>query len=347
LNVGAVFIVTVLAVAVAATSARGASPPETVLAPEGPVPTVAVLRPASDDPVLVEAATRIQMELGASGSPSALVDAGDGFPARVALVRVDGVAIIDVLGTLADGGTLHRRVPVPTDEGGGDPAVIAVRAVEILRGIGLDVRRARPAALAKTDVLAEPELASSDARAPERADLCLAAGLAVLSGRPVGAALAVGPTLAASAAFWRYASVVASFAGPFSTTRPPTVEGSAHTREELGVAGLRVETRHPRWNVHAMAAVGLHHLSAGYDDRGLAPGPPHVIHVLSPQSTWTPVVALTAGASARLWRRLGASLALTAVVAQPAIEIVANGRALGTIGAPSFLPTLSAWLAFP
>ncbi len=43
---------------------------------------VAVLRPAGDDPVLVAAATRTQLELGATGVRSALIDEGDGYAAR-------------------------------------------------------------------------------------------------------------------------------------------------------------------------------------------------------------------------------------------------------------------------
>jgi hypothetical protein len=41
-----------------------------------------VLRPAGDDPVLVAAATRTQLELGATGVRSALIDEGDGYAAR-------------------------------------------------------------------------------------------------------------------------------------------------------------------------------------------------------------------------------------------------------------------------
>ncbi len=322
-----------LVVCLAATPARGA-PDASAPATVGPVPDVAVLRPASDDAVLVETSKRLQLELGASGSTSALVDVAEGYPARVALVREDGVAVIDVLGILADGGALHRRVPVPPDEGGDDPAVIAVRAVELLRGIRLGARRPPAAAAAHAVVGPEPSPATSDARGPERVGWRLGAGLGVLSARPLGEALAAGPVLAASAGLWRHVS-------------PATPQGSAHMREELASLGFEAETLRPRWNVHGAAAVGFHHARAVYDDRGRPAGPRPELELLSAQSSWTPIVTLAGGASVRARRRLGASLELVAVITQPAIEVVANGRALGTLGGPSLLTVLSAWIALP
>jgi hypothetical protein len=346
LNRGVASASLALVACLAATSTRGApiaSSPATV----GPVPDVAVLRPASDDAVLVEASTRLQLELGASGSTSALVDVAEGYPARVALVREDGVAVIDVLGTLADGGELHRRVPVPPDEGGDDPAVIAVRAVELLRGIRLGARRPPPAAAARAAVSPEPWPTSTDARGPEHVGWRLGAGLGVLSARPLGDALAAGPVLAASAGLWRHVSVAALFAGPFFTDRPATPQGSARTREELASLGFEAATLRPRWNVHGAAAVGFHHARAVYDDRGRPAGPRPELELLSAQSSWSPIVTVSGGASVRARRRLGASLELVAVITQPAIELVANGRALGTLGGPSLLTVLSAWIALP
>jgi hypothetical protein len=306
---------------------------------------VAVLRPVGDDHVLVEASARIRLELGAGGLTSALVDAADGFPSRVALVREDGIVTIDVLGTLTDGAALHRRVRVPPDEGGADPAVIAVRAAELLRGIRLEVRR--PSSLTPAATPSAVESVATPVPTPEVRLIRLGAGMGTLTARPIGAALSLGPTVSASVPIMRHVSFVAGAAGPFFTDRPATPVGSAHTREELGFLGLRIETRRPRVNAHAFFGAALHHLRASYDLRGVpAEPPPAPFHLLTPQSVWTPVVTLAAGGSVRLSRRGGVSLEVAAIVAQPATELIANERSLGTIGGPSFLQTLSAWIEF-
>ena len=328
-----------LVVTLGASAAR-AEPPDDALALEGPPADVAVLRPVSDDPVLVEASARIRLELGAGGLTSALVDGADGFSARVALVREDGVATIDVLGTPARGAPLHRRVRVPREEGGDDPAVLAVRAVELLRGIRLEVRRPRPAAAAVADA---PEIDVQVSDAPERQDWRCEAGVGVLSARPLGAALGIGPALAVAGAIAPHVSITATFAGPFFTDRPGTIDGSARTSEELVGIGLRAETWLERLNFHAVATVGLHHVSAAYDARGVPEVTPMVFHVLTPRSVWNPAITLAAGASLRVSRRFGLSLQLAAVFVEPALELVSNDRPLGTLGGPSLLPTLSGW----
>lgn len=326
-----------LAAALAAAPARGETE-----SGEGPHADVAVLRPVGDDPVLVEASRRLQLELGASGLASALVDVGEGFSARVALVRVDGVVTIDVLGTPAAGAPRHRRVTVPPEDGGGDPAVIAVRAAELLRGIRLEVRRATAPAPARAQVF---EPAPEPARAPEGPAFVFRfeAGVGVLSARPFGAALAAGPAVAASGAIAPHVSVTAALAGPFFTDRPPTPEGSAHTREELGGIGLRADTWRARLNAHVAATAGLHHVSATYDARGLPSGTPSTIHFFTPQSVWNPALTVAAGATFRLSRRFGVGLQLSAVFIEPPLALTANGRSLGTLGEPSLLSTLSAW----
>jgi hypothetical protein len=323
-----------------AAGAARAEPPDAAPDVIGPRPEVAILRPPSDDPVLVAASARIQLELGAGGLASALVDSADGFPARVALVREDGVATIDVLGTRVAGAPLHRRVRVPPDEGGGDPAVLAVRAAELLRGIRLDVRRA-PAPPAPGPAVAELE-AAAPVREPEPAIWRFEAGVGVLSARPVAAALGVGPTVAAAGMIAPHLSITASFAGPFFTNRPATPDGSAHTSEELAGIGLRLDTSRPVLNFHGVGTVGLHHVSATYDARG-APEMQGGLLVLSPQSVWNPALTLAAGASVRLTRTLGVSLQVTAVFVEPALELTSNQRSLGTLGNPSLLPALSAW----
>jgi len=314
-------------------------------AAHGAPPDVAVLRPPGADRVLVEAAARLRQELGASGMTSDLVDAADDTSTHVTFVREDGVATIDVVAARADAAPdlapARRRVHVHADEGGDDPSVLAVRAVELLRGLRLEVRPAPPPA-----PTAPPEPDVVEATPPSPHTWRFAAGASVLEARPYAAARSLGPTLGAAVSVLPNASLVTTVAGPFFTNRPPTPAGSAHTREELALLGLRVETRRLRVNLHAAFMAGLHHLEATYDDRG-TPGPPTVLHLVTPQSVWTPVVALGAGASGRVWRSLGLTAELTAIVAQPSIELVANDRSLGTIGGPSLMQTLWAWIAFP
>ena len=64
--------------------------------------------------------------------------------AAIALSRQDGLAIIRVIATLPDGYELHRLIRVPAAAGGDDPSVLAMRAVELLRDIYLDVPRDFP-----------------------------------------------------------------------------------------------------------------------------------------------------------------------------------------------------------
>jgi hypothetical protein len=309
---------------------------------EGPSITVAILRPASDDPVLVDASARLRLELGAAGLTSALVDGGDSFPARVALVREDGVATIDVLAMPASGAALHRRVGVPRDEGGDDPAVIAVRAAEVVRSIRLEVRRPPRVADAPAPEI-ERGATPGDEPTVDHPTSRFELGLATLAARPYGAALGFAPSAAVAGAVAPHVSIAATFAGPFFTDRPPTTGGSARTHEEIAGLGLRLETWRSRLNVHGLASVGVHHVNAIYDQRGVPPGPALTLHSLTPRSLYSPAVTLTVGASLRVSTRLGVSAQVAALLLSPALELFANGHSLGTLGGPSLMPILSAW----
>ena len=118
------------------------------------VTKVTVVDPPADDRVLVEAGMRIRSELDAAnlsnraltcsgGVGSASCDA-TASAAAIALSRQDGLAIIRVIATLPDGYELHRLIRVPAAAGGDDPSVLAMRAVELLRDIYLDVPRDFP-----------------------------------------------------------------------------------------------------------------------------------------------------------------------------------------------------------
>ena len=115
------------------------------------VTKVTVVDPPADDRVLVEAGLRIRSELDAAGLSNRAVTCAGGVgsvgcdatasAAAIALSRQDGLATIRVIATLPDGYELHRLIRVPRPAGGDDPSVLAVRAVELLRDIYLDVPR--------------------------------------------------------------------------------------------------------------------------------------------------------------------------------------------------------------
>lgn len=297
---------------------------------------VTVLASAAADRLLVEATARVQLELTASGLTSVLVEDDDqDAPARIAFVRdQDGIATIDLVAVRPDATRWHRRVPVPAAAGGGDDAtVLALRAVELLRGIRLEVRRE-----------AAPQPPPAAAPGP---GWRLLLGPSVLEGRPWGAALAPGAAFGVVAPLTPRLSLTATGAGPFFNDLPATSAGSAHTREELGFLGVRADLKRPPFGAHGGLGGGLHHLVATYDRRGVPPTTPGSLHVVTGRSLWTPCLAVGAGVSAQYGSRFGVSLDLTAIITRQTIDVVVNDRTVGVMGAPSLLETLSAWVAFP
>src|ERR1043165_7344649 len=118
------------------------------------VTKVTVVDPPADDRILVEAGLRIRAELDAANLSNRAITCAGGVAsagcdatasaAAIALSRQDGLATIRVIATLPDGYELHRLIRVPPPAGGDDPSVIAVRAVELLRDIYLDIPREFP-----------------------------------------------------------------------------------------------------------------------------------------------------------------------------------------------------------
>ena len=78
----------------------------------------------------------------AAGDPGACPDAA--APATISLTRDDGIVEIGVRTILPDGLELSRHVRVLARDGGDDPSVLAVRAVELLRDLRLTGRRPAP-----------------------------------------------------------------------------------------------------------------------------------------------------------------------------------------------------------
>jgi hypothetical protein len=114
-------------------------------------PEVSVDRPTDADAVLTETSLRIKAELAAEGTTSRItvcaVDplAGpadcprDGTAASVALARIGDLTSIFVTSKLKSGLELRRQVRVNDADGGADATLLAVRAVELLRDLKVEV----------------------------------------------------------------------------------------------------------------------------------------------------------------------------------------------------------------
>ena len=157
--------------------------------------------------------------------------------------RDDGIVEIGVRTILPDGLELSRHVRVLAHDGGDDPAVLAVRAVELLRDLRLTGQRPpprRPTGPARDDeepkIPPPPPPPSPRAGASRPAWLCSASpasdqpGVGPALGLAIGAGAVVGPRLL----------VFASFAGPFNTS----LSAPSNRRAEGG-GWFR---RSPRWS---------------------------------------------------------------------------------------------------
>ncbi len=137
-----------LALLAAALLAAGGSPPTAA----GDT-TVMIERPADADRVLQETTLRLRRELVAAGYGSEVVTcpvdpaadaSADACPrdqtsAVISLARDVGATSILVTSRLRSGRELRRHVRVPNEDGGGDATLLAVRAVELLRDLQLEV----------------------------------------------------------------------------------------------------------------------------------------------------------------------------------------------------------------
>lgn len=121
--------------------------------PPPPRPVVAIDRAADPDadPVVVEASLRLRAELASAGYDSRVVicdvDAlagpadcpRDQTLASISLARAGEVTSIFVSSRLENGLELRRQVRVRADDGGTDATLLAVRAVELLRDLQVEV----------------------------------------------------------------------------------------------------------------------------------------------------------------------------------------------------------------
>ena len=319
-------------------------PQATVAVPA--VSKVTVVDPPADDRVLVEAGLRIRSELDAAGLSNRAVTCAGGVAstgcdakasaAAIALSRQDGLATIRVIASLPDGYELHRLIHVPPAAGGDDPSVLAVRAVELLRDIYLDVPRELayreppppPPPPAPVVVAAAPEpLITTPDRKPMRVFL----GAAVLGGRR-GLGPAIAPTLGVAIPLRYGISLSGTAAGPFSRLVGGDAGiSAASTTQALGAVGGRFELAFGPVSPFISLATGVHFIRAE--------GTPSQAENLTPRgrSVWAPLFAAGAGISIWFRRWLAATAQIETFYTQPMTDIVVSGVVVGRAGGPSLL----------
>ena len=306
---------------------------------------VAVKRPPPGDTVLAEAGSRLRSELAAMGlegqfvdcpptetDPGACPDAN--ATATIALARRDdGTVEIAVRTILPDGLELSRHVRVLAREGGDDPAVLAVRAVELLRDLRLTGQRPaprRPTGPAWDDE--EPRLPPPPPLPPR---WNLSTGVALL-GSPNGDQPGVGPAFApmigAGAIVGPHLSVVASLAGPFNSSLSSSRVGSAALLQALATLELRLRLTLGSAEPYGAVLTGVNYLKAT---------------LATTSSAWVPMFGVGGGISWSLWERFYFCFAAEVLVTQPDMLVVINNVVVGRTGVPSILVGYAVGLKLP
>jgi hypothetical protein len=268
----------VLALTAAALPAAGtarAAPDARATVAVPAVSKVTVVEPPTGDRVLVEAGQRIRSELDAAGLSNRAVTCAGGVgsggcdatasAAAIALSRQDGLATIRVIASLPDGYELHRLSRVPAAAGGDDPAVLAVRAVELLRDIYLDVPRELVAREQPKPAPPPPPVAVKVADAPsvpsDRKPMRVFLGAAVLGGRR-GLGPAVAPVLGVALPLRYGLSLLGTTAGPFARLVGDAATGTATTTQALFALGVRFEIAFGPISPFASVGTGIHYIRA-------------------------------------------------------------------------------------
>jgi hypothetical protein len=322
-----------------------------------------VIRPVAGDPVLEEASVRIRSELDAAGTRNRLVDCpGQGTrdwractdsssAAWISLGREDGIATLQVMATLSDGLELRRHVRVPPETGGNDPSVLAVRAVELLRDIYLDIpritRQSEPAAppAAKTP---PPGGAPGAPSSQVSGRAFLAAG--ALQGRR-GLGTAVGPVFGFGISWASRLTLLGSVSGPFQQTlRTPSsgmdMPAGIDVSQTLAALDLRYEVGPSRIRPYATAGVGLYAKHVEVATQGTPP-----VTVPGASSALAPLIAVGVGVIARIFPWLAVTLDFQEVAVLPTQDVTVqdasgNTTVIGRAG-PSDLVELGIVLCPP
>ncbi|HEY6477189.1 MAG TPA: hypothetical protein VI456_11455 [Polyangia bacterium] len=337
--------------AASAVATPAAEPPAPPVAPaRGSF--VAVVRPATPDPLLQEASSRIRSELAASGLESRLVDCaepteapcpGPDAAAAIALGRRDGVVEIDVRAFLPDGFELARHVRVLDRDGGQDPSVLGVRAVELLRDLRLNAQRRAPPGPPKP--AEDPEEPKIPLPPPPPPRWRVSTGVAALGAPPTGKP-GFGPSLGAAL---RGAAIldprlvtVLTIAGPFDTAFSTTDEQASLIQ---ALATLELRYRFPARVVQPFVAVltGINYLRETLTS-------PATTDALTPalSTAWVPLFGAGGGVSYDLGERF--SIVAEAEIFATAPDVLVeldNNTVVARTGTPSILVTADLTLTLP
>ncbi len=310
---------------------------------EGTRSRVAVVRSSSSDRVLREADTRLRAELVDAGFEVVDVDRAPGDPrsevedaapdassfATIAMSRAANGAFADVwISDHVTGKTVVRRLEVGA--GANATAVLAIRALELLRASLLEIAATAPPSeppmSAPNDVVKwiAPALSGPPA-SPLLRGSALGVGALALHGL-TRIALAAGPTVSVSHGAGPL-FVRLTLAGPLLGPELRMVAGSANTRQELAALALG-------WASDPRPLGGFAWVGAGGFDlhtSGSAVTPYRGISGDVASFLW----AVGIGGLARVGPRVALAAELMAVFLDPKPIVVIAGSDAGSIGAPS------------
>jgi hypothetical protein len=358
---GALWIGLVMAAAGEPSSATG------TLTPTPPAETapstnslVAVRRPPPGDTVLAEAGSRLRSELAAMGLEGQFVDCppteseGGACPdaaatATISLARRDdGIVEIGVRTILPDGLELSRHVRVLARDGGDDPAVLAVRAVELLRDLRLTGQRPtrrRPTGPAWDDEDPKIPLPPPPPPGPPRWRLSTgAAAIASPASNQPGVGPALGVAISAGTVVGPHLLIFASFAGPFnkslSATNAVAQPVAGRLVQALATLELRFKFTAGPLEPFVAALSGVNYLKTTFD---------------TTLSAWVPLFGVGGGVSWSFWKRFYLCFDTKVFVTQPDELVVIYPpppypqlpQVIARTGAPSILIGSAVGLSLP
>ncbi len=349
------------ALSVALVLALAGDPPEPPVAPEAAAPApatpapapalaagqfVAVVRPVTQDPLLQEASSRVRSELAASGLESRFVDCtepteapcpGPDAAAAIELGRKDGVVEIDVRAFLPDGFELSRHVRVLDCDGGQDPSVLGVRAVELLRDLRLNAQRRVPPGPPKpAEDAEEPKIPLPPPPPPRwRVSMGAAALGAPPTGEP-GFGPSLGATLRGAAILDPRLVTVLTIAGPFNSTFSTDLDGKATLLQALVTLELRYRFAPRVVQPFVAVLTGVNYLRA------------NVPSAVPPISTaWVPLFGAGSGVSYNFAERFSVSAEAEIFATTPNIVLGVGETVVARTGAPSILLTADFGMTLP
>ncbi|HLK89970.1 MAG TPA: hypothetical protein VKZ18_08750 [Polyangia bacterium] len=334
--------------------------------------SVTLTEPPAGDAVLAEASTRIRAELAASGIASTQVDCtpggaaeGAGCPplaetrATISLAREGDVAAIDVSMELPDGLELRRHVRVLARDGGDDPSVLAVRAVELLRDLRPSARPpARRRAATGGPALDGEEPAPLSPPPPEEAPpkprpWRLSIGPAMLATpRKPGVGPTIGAALSGGLLLGSHVAVFATAAGPFNTNAGPVSDTSSGVKERTATLVQAIATIELRYRatfgpVQPFGAIltGVNYLHETASGGTLpAPSPPPGTSV---DAKVVPAFGAGGGVSFEVLKGFTASLEAVAFVTSPEVLVEVNHVITNRVGFPSIMAQANVGLVLP